>query len=97
MIWIVFAIAAWIAGWTANVWLARRDLGPRGRLLIPLVFGLSLIAVWEGIVRGFAISPVLLPAPSAIAVTFAASTAILWEDFVQTALKGALTLSLIHI
>jgi NitT/TauT family transport system permease protein len=41
-------------------------------------------------VRGFEISPILLPTPSAIAITFAASTSILWQDFVQTVIKGAL-------
>ena len=89
--WIAFAISAWLLGWAANVWLARRNLGSRARLLIPVVFGLTLIAIWEGVVHGFEVSPVLLPAPSAIAVRFVGSTAILWEDFVQTALKGALT------
>jgi NitT/TauT family transport system permease protein len=43
------------------------------------------------VVRGFSISQVLLPAPSVIAAAFAESTRILWEDFVQTAVKGALT------
>jgi NitT/TauT family transport system permease protein len=41
-------------------------------------------------VRGLGISPVILPAPSAVAQTFAASTEILWVDFVQTVVKGAL-------
>ncbi len=91
MIFVLFALIAWTGGWLLNVWLARQNLGPRSRLLIPLVFGLTLIAVWEGIVRGFDISPVLLPAPSAIATRFAASTDILWQDFVQTVLKGALS------
>lgn len=89
--WIVFALLAWAAGWGLNIWLSRRPYTGLIRLAMPVVFGLTLIAMWEGIVRGFDISPVLLPAPSAIAVRFVASGAILWEDFVQTVIKGALT------
>ena len=89
--WIIFALLAWALGWMANVWMSRRPATPLIRLAMPIVFGLTLIAVWEGVVRGFDISAVLLPAPSAIAARFAASTDILWEDFVQTVIKGALS------
>lgn len=91
MMWLVFAFGAWALGWWVNARLAAL---PRTRvtgLVVPLIFGLTLIAIWEGVVRGFDISAVLLPAPSMIAARFAASTAILWEDFVQTVIKGALT------
>lgn len=47
--------------------------------------------MWEFIVRGYEISPILLPAPSAIALKFATSLDILFIDFVQTVIKGALT------
>ena len=47
--------------------------------------------LWEGLVRGLGVSAVILPAPSAIAAKFAASTGLLWADFVQTVLKGALS------
>ena len=50
-----------------------------------------MLLIWEGVVRGFQISPILLPAPSAIIVRFGASTNILWQDFVQTVIKGALS------
>jgi len=89
--WIVFAIAAWGLGWGLNIWLARLPRSRATGLAVPVIFGLTLLLIWEGVVRGFGISPVLLPAPSAIAVRFAASTGILWEDFVQTVLKGALS------
>ena len=89
--WLLFAFGFWALGWALNVWLSRRPVTAVIRLVMPVVFGLTLIALWEGVVRGFDISAVLLPAPSAIAVRFAASTAILWEDFVQTVIKGALS------
>ncbi|MGR3269421.1 ABC transporter permease [Thalassococcus profundi] len=88
MSWILAGLLIWAAGWALNIWLARQG---RGGLLIPVTFGLTLLALWECAVRGFDISPVLLPAPSDIAARFAASTGLLWEDFVQTAIKGALT------
>ncbi|MEO3413563.1 ABC transporter permease [Roseovarius sp. CAU 1744] len=89
--WIAFGIIAWLAGWQANAWMARRPRTRLTRLAVPTLFGITVIIVWESLVRGLQISPVLLPAPTQIAQTFAASTAILWEDFVQTVLKGALS------
>ena len=91
MVWLVFAILAWIAGYSLNVWLARQRPSRWAALAAPVVFGITLIAVWEGVVRGFEINQVLLPAPSVIAARFVTSTEILWVDFVQTVLKGALT------
>ncbi|WP_299143243.1 ABC transporter permease [uncultured Tateyamaria sp.] len=89
--WVLFAIGAWIVGWALNVRLARLAPTQAVRLAMPVLFGVTIIAIWEGVVRGFDVSAVLLPAPSVIAKTFAASTSILWEDFVQTVIKGALT------
>ncbi|WP_120504506.1 ABC transporter permease [Sulfitobacter mediterraneus] len=89
--WLIFAVVAWIVGWMLNVWLARRPPSRLTGLASPIVFGITLIAVWEGVVNGFEINQVLLPAPSVIAVRFASSTTILWVDFVQTVLKGALS------
>ena len=90
MIWLFVGILVWGVGWRINSVLSQRPATPITRLLVPMIFGVTVIFVWESLVRGLDISKVLLPAPSAIAVTFSASTAILWEDFVQTALKGAL-------
>ena len=89
--WIIFGVIAWALGWGLNVWLSRLPRSRATGLAVPVVFGITLLLIWESIVRGFGISPVLLPAPSAIAGRFVASTGILWEDFVQTVLKGALS------
>lgn len=91
MMWLFFAFGIWALGWWVNTRLAALTRTRVTALAVPVIFGLTLIAVWEGVVRGFEISPILLPAPSMIAVRFAASTAILWEDFVQTVIKGALS------
>jgi NitT/TauT family transport system permease protein len=57
---------------------------------VPILFGATLLGLWEMAVRLYEISPIILPAPSAIAATFAENTAVLWADFQQTILKGAL-------
>lgn len=89
--WLVFGAAVWAAGWWINSRLSHRPKTRLTSLLVPVIFGLTLIAIWESLVRGLDISPILLPPPTAIAATFARSTDILWQDFVQTALKGALS------
>ena len=88
----VYAILIWALGWFVNIRLAHSSLSDARwmRLLIPALFGLTLIAMWEVLVKGLGISGVILPAPSDIAVRFAGSIPTLWADFVQTILKGAL-------
>jgi len=86
--WLLFAVLVWGVGMAVNMAIARRG-GPRW--VPPVVFGLTLIAVWECIVKGFEINQVLLPAPSAIAARFVTSLDILWVDFVQTVIKGGLS------
>ncbi|GGX42608.1 ABC transporter permease [Tateyamaria omphalii] len=90
MSWLILALLIWLGGWALNSWLAHRSNSRAVRIVIPVIFGLTLLVVWEALVRGFGISPVILPAPSTVAQTFAASTDILWVDFHQTVVKGAL-------
>jgi NitT/TauT family transport system permease protein len=85
------AIAFWIAATALNLHLARRHgHAPWAGILVPALFGLTLLLLWEGLVRGLSVSPVILPPPSAIAARVATSLPLLWGDFVQTILKGAL-------
>ncbi len=91
MAWLALAFAVWIGGWWLNHVLSHRPKTPVTRLMVPVIFGLTLIIIWEALVRGLEISPVLLPPPTQIAATFADKTHILWQDFVQTVIKGALT------
>ena len=91
MSWLLLALVVWLGGWWLNVRLAK---GPRSvwtSLVIPAVFGLVVLVIWECVVRGLNVSAVLLPAPSAIAATVGKSVGILWIDFRQTVLKGALS------
>ena len=90
---VVLALLVWVAAWALNAWLTR---GPRARarwvgVAVPLIFGATVLLVWELVVRGLEVPPAILPAPSRIGATFAANTPLLWGDFVQTILKGALS------
>ncbi len=60
-------------------------------MAIAVVFGVTLLAIWECAVRGFGVSAVILPAPSAIGARIFGALPVLWGDFVQTVIKGALT------
>jgi NitT/TauT family transport system permease protein len=92
MIWIAGTIAFWLAAWALNARLAASGWArtKAGRIAVPLIFGGTVLVVWEGLVRGLGVAPVILPAPSVIAVTLAGALPTLWADFVQTVLKGAL-------
>ena len=90
MSWIAVALIVWAGGWALNAQLARLGGSRAIRIAVPVIFGLTLVVVWEALVRGFGVSPVILPAPSTVAQTFAASTDVLWTDFQQTVVKGAL-------
>src|SRR6202035_2484337 len=59
-------------------------------LAVPLLFGAVVFYLWEAGVRGFGVSPVILPAPSAAAARFARSLPTLGGDFVQTFVRGVL-------
>ncbi|NUB43676.1 ABC transporter permease [Fertoebacter nigrum] len=93
MIWLVFAFGFWAAAWALNVRLAASSLmrSRAGRLAVPAIFGITLLVVWEGVVRGLAVPGVILPPPTAIAARIAAEVPTLWLDFVQTFVKGALS------
>lgn len=90
---LTFAIFFWLAAWAANVRLARVDArgsstGQIIGVLIPFLFGAALIALWEGVTRGFSVPPVLLPPPSMIWDRIVSSVPTLWADFRQTFLKA---------
>ena len=93
MIWIILSVAVWAGAWWLNVRLSHSTLVKtrQGWLLVPAIFGVTLLLVWEGTVRGLQVPGVILPPPTAIAAAFAANLPILWVDFLQTFVKGALS------
>ncbi len=93
MIWMVVALVFWGLAWAANLAVVRSAFGATqaGRLLVPALFGVTVLVVWEALVRGFAVPQVILPPPSAIATAILANLGTLWNDFLQTFVKGALS------
>jgi NitT/TauT family transport system permease protein len=94
--WFIGAILFWIGAWSLNEWLVRQKfssdaLNRAARLAVPILFGVTLLVLWEGLVRGFAVPSILLPAPSAIGARLFSSLPILWADFRQTFLKSVLS------
>jgi NitT/TauT family transport system permease protein len=88
-------IVAWAALWYANVLWSRSQslpnmlasLAGKG---VPLVFGLTLVFLWEVACVGLKVPSVLLPAPSLILHKLLSSLPQLGADFVQTFVRAAL-------
>ena len=87
MMLVILAFVIWGAAWALNAKLAQQG----AKTLVPLVFGVTVLIVWELLVRGLEVPNVILPSPWDVAVTFAGNLGLLWGDFVQTILKGALS------
>ena len=92
--WLLVA-AAWVLAWCLNVWLSGLRLATGWQthlrdLVVPALFGLTLLLLWQAFVRGFAVPPVLLPAPSDIGARLAVSLPTLWADVVQTVVRAVI-------
>jgi NitT/TauT family transport system permease protein len=88
-------LSLWLAAWLAvNALAAVELLDPLHQRLLDLVvavaFGACVLFLWEVATVGFGVPAVLMPSPSAIGAAFAASTHILWADFVQTFVRAVL-------
>ena len=90
---VILALFIWLAAWFLNVYLANTSASDSRwvKLLVPAIFGFTILIVWELVVRGLKVPLVILPPPSLIVETFLAKLPILWKDFVQTFVKGALS------
>ncbi|MGR3363776.1 MAG: ABC transporter permease, partial [Maritimibacter harenae] len=91
--WLIFALAFWAGTYFLNVRIAnsRWSRTRVARIGVPVIFGITILVVWQGIVRGLDVPMVILPAPTDIWLRMIESVPTLWEDFVQTFVKGALT------
>ncbi len=88
--------AAWLLAWLCVSLLAALKPAERQartflRLLVPLIFGLWILILWEGITRGAGVPFVLLPPPSLIGVRIANSLPILAADVRQTVFKAVIS------
>ena len=88
---LIGALVFWLAAWALNIWLSNLKQTRTIRLLVPLIFGITLLVIWELVVRGLEVKAVLLPPPSMIGAAFVNNIPTLWADFVQTFIKGALS------
>ena len=93
--WLLFAALFWLGAWLLNEWLVRVKPADPSRaraigIAVPIIFGVTVLVIWEGAVRGFAVPSILLPAPSMIWERLIASLPTLWADFRQTFLKAVL-------
>jgi NitT/TauT family transport system permease protein len=87
---LLFVVATWIATWALS-WIFDLYLpSSLSRFVVPLIFGIGIIASWEIYVWVSNIQIVLLPSPSQIGAKFASSLPILGADFVQTILRSVI-------
>ncbi len=87
--WLAGLLTVWLLPWLVNVWLAERK-SRVAKIAVPLLFGASVLMIWEIVVWGLAVPPVILPRPSVIGAKVVGELPLLWVDFAQTFLKGAL-------
>ena len=88
---LILFLIIWLGGWWINIKISNYNDANLPRFIVPSLFGIVILLMWELAVIGLQINPILLPAPSAIALKFSRSLDILWIDFVQTLVKGALS------
>lgn len=83
----------WAGAIAVNVFVAKSPWADTriGRLFVPVFFGITILCIWEATVTVLQVPKVILPPPSDIAAPFTDSRAILWTDFIQTFVKGALS------
>ena len=88
-------LSAWAMAWLLVTRLsARNPATPAWRwflnLLVPLLFGVWLLLLWQIVVVGAGVPSVLLPPPSAVWAKLTTDPAQVWADFDQTFLKSVL-------
>ena len=93
MSYVIAGLLIWAFGWWINVRLSNgaRSDDTLVKVAIPLIFGLTVVVVWELMVRGFGVNPVILPAPSSVIERLSTEGPRLWADFRQTIVKGAMS------
>lgn len=65
---LLFALIFWLSAWGANEWLVRQHFAALAQraanIAVPLLFGITLLVIWECVVRGFDIPPFCCPPPA---------------------------------
>ncbi|MEM6711170.1 MAG: ABC transporter permease [Pseudomonadota bacterium] len=92
---LVAALTFWVLAWAVNQRLANWNVESHAlkigiNLFIPVLFGVTLLVLWEGITRGLDVPQVVMPPPSMVWDRITDSVDILWADFQQTYLKAVI-------
>jgi NitT/TauT family transport system permease protein len=85
----VFLVGLVALFWHELDLLSRGD-GFARNLLVPGLFGIGIVYLWQIVVQGFDIPKVLLPPPSGIVIAFVHELGVMWDDFAQTVLKSVI-------
>jgi len=83
-------LVIWLAAWGLNTDLSATR-SRFAQMLVPVIFGVTLLFLWQVAVRLYGVNQVILPAPSDIWAAIIQNVPILWADFMQTVVKGALS------
>jgi NitT/TauT family transport system permease protein len=85
--------SCWLMAWRLVTILSGdgRKHGFVGQAIVPAIFGIWILIIWEAVTRGAGVPFVLLPPPSAIGVRIVSSIPTLAADFQQTVLKAVLS------
>jgi len=87
-------VSAWLFAWLFAERLSSAISADKVRemagVLIPVVFGLTIVVAWEAITRGGNVPKVLLPSPSGIWTSLIDNIPKIAADFQQTFLKAVL-------
>lgn len=83
-------LAFWAGAWLLNAELSK-GRGPYVRYAVPLVFGATVLVLWQAGVTAYGVNKIILPPPSDVLARMSNSLPILWVDLVQTFFKGALS------
>ena len=91
----VAVLVFWLVAWAVNQRLATLTIAHEGvraaiNLAVPVIFGVTLLVLWEGIVVGLNVPQVVMPPPSMVWDRIVESTDILWADFVQTFIRAVI-------
>lgn len=88
----LYVLSLGFYAWKAMEMMAAQSAKVRGlTLVVPLLFGMWLIYLWQVVTTGFKIPSVLLPSPELIGLAFMGNLDILQADFFQTFVKSVLS------
>jgi len=89
-------VGVWVGAWLLVTLLARFDapagaLGLALKLAPPVIFGVTLLWLWQTAVTALQVPSVILPVPTEIGARLVSSTDVLLTDLVQTFVRGTLS------